>query len=158
MSEVKPKVLIIDDEVVSATALAIQLESDYEVTINHDGLDVLKVVKEFNADIILLDILLPDTSGYEIYETLKGNEETQDIPVVFVTGLEESFNEQIGLDLGALDYITKPISLGILKTRMARILTMNLYIEFLEHLLGEKDIALTTLQQEASLLLNNKAD
>jgi putative two-component system response regulator len=153
MSEVRPKILIIDDEIVSSKALAMQLEADYEISLNHDGRNIAELIRQNRPDLILLDIMLPEVSGYDICEALRVSKETEDIPVIFLTGLEDSFNEQIGLDMGAVDYVIKPISPEILKTRILNVIQVNMYIEFLEKLLGEKDIALTTLQQEAELLL-----
>ncbi len=156
MNEANQNILIIDDEVVQATSIAMQLEADYNISLNHDGQNIVDLVIKQKPDLILLDIMLPDISGYDICEILKEHPDTHHVPIIFLTGLEDSYNEQTGLDLGAHDYISKPISVGILKARILRILQANLYIEFLERLLGEKDVALATLQQEAALLLGQK--
>jgi len=118
MNKVKNSVLIVDDENSNIMVLARILDSEYIVRAAKDGQTAIEAAETHLPDVILLDILMPDMDGYAVLATLKNSEKTKNIPVIFVTGLNDAVNEERGLSLGALDYITKPFSPAIVKLRV----------------------------------------
>jgi len=104
------KILLVDDEVDILEFLKYNLEQDnFEVLISSNGKDALKKISQ-NPDLIVLDIMMPEMDGFELYQQIKVNKEYQDIPIIFLTAKSGETDEIKGLDLGASDYIQKPIS------------------------------------------------
>ena len=104
------KILLVDDEVDILEFLKYNLEQDnFEVLVSSNGKDALKKISQ-NPDLIVLDIMMPEMDGFEVYEQIKKNKEYQDIPIIFLTAKSGETDEIKGLDLGASDYIQKPIS------------------------------------------------
>ena len=104
------KILLVDDEVDILEFLKYNLEQDnFEVLVSSNGKDALKKIAQ-NPDLIVLDIMMPEMDGFEVYEQIKKNKEYQDIPIIFLTAKSGETDEIKGLDLGASDYIQKPIS------------------------------------------------
>ncbi len=104
------KILLVDDEVDILEFLKYNLEQDnFEVLVSSNGKDALKKISQ-NPDLIVLDIMMPEMDGFEVYEQIKRNKEYQDIPIIFLTAKSGETDEIKGLDLGASDYIQKPIS------------------------------------------------
>ena len=113
------KILIADDNLQNCELLDAYLaDEDYEIAMAHDGKETLKKVMEFRPDLILLDIMMPDMDGYEVCRQLKADPLTASIPVIFLTAKNNTEDEQIGFDLGVVDYITKPISPPIIMARV----------------------------------------
>ncbi len=112
-------VLIVDDNPVNIQILAGALRANHRVRVANSGLKTLEVaVSDDPPDIILLDIMMPEMDGYEVCRRLKNNPKTMDIPIIFVTAKAESDDEAFGLNLGAVDYISKPYSLPVVKARV----------------------------------------
>ena len=104
------KILLIDDEVDILEFLKYNLEQDnFEVLVSNNGKDALKKIEQ-NPDLIVLDIMMPEMDGFELYHQIKKNKVYQDIPIIFLTAKSGETDEIKGLDLGASDYIQKPIS------------------------------------------------
>jgi len=118
MSERKQRVFLVDDNIVNLNSGKIALQSKYTVITIPSGEKLFAALKKMKPDMILLDIDMPDMSGYDAIKGLKLNPETADIPVIFLTGKNESESELLGLSLGAVDYITKPFSQPILQKRV----------------------------------------
>ncbi len=120
MSNLKPneKILIVDDEILNVTVLGDLLKDDYTVMVAKNGKQALKVVEMQNPDLVLLDIMMPEMDGYEVCKRLKDNPVTKDIPVIFISAMGQEEDETKGLELGAVDYIRKPISPAITKSRV----------------------------------------
>ena len=114
----KKKVLIIDDEKMNIMALAHYINDQYEVLVATNGQEGLKVAENHLPDIILLDIIMPGLTGFDVIERLKKIEATKRIPVIFVTGLANESNIEKGLRLGAMDYISKPFEKSIVEKRI----------------------------------------
>lgn len=122
----KNSVLIVDDDTENIVALTDMLGQDYTVYAAINGQDAVWIAKEYLPDVILLDILMPDIDGYETLALLRHDEDTQHIPVIFVTSLCGAEHEEKGLGLGASDYITKPYKPSIVKLRIQnQIKTVN---------------------------------
>ncbi|MEO5340773.1 MAG: two-component system response regulator [Magnetococcus sp. MYC-9] len=114
----KPVILVVDDTKTNIDLLVHLLADLYEVSVALDGASALELVMEDPPDLILLDVMMPDMDGYETCRRLKLRAETRDIPVIFVTARKEAVDEEQGLALGAVDYITKPFSPTIVKARI----------------------------------------
>ena len=128
----KPTILVVDDTPDNIDLLCAVLEDDYRTKIAVNGERALKIANgESKPDLILLDIMMPGMSGYEVCKALKANPDTRDIPVIFVTAMSEVVDEQLGLGLGAADYITKPISAPIVLARIKTQLSMKRVHDFL---------------------------
>jgi len=131
---VNQKILIVDDEKMNIMALAQFLKPGYDIIVATDGATALEAASKHIPDIILLDILMPDMSGYEVLIQLKNSTDTMNIPVIFITGLNNVSDEEKGLSLGAVDYITKPFNQTIVKARIKAQLNMAHYIKTIEKL------------------------
>lgn len=114
----KNSILIAEDDKVSLQALVQILREDYTIYTTINGKETLELTKKHSPDVILLDILMPDMDGLTIISELKRDETTNNIPVIFVTGLGEPADEEKGLALGAADYIIKPFNPPIVKLRV----------------------------------------
>jgi len=114
----KVKVLIVEDEPNNIIALTSILEEDYIVYAVIDSHEAYETAEKVMPDIILLDIVMPEMDGYEVIEALKKSEKTRDIPVIFITGLDNIDAEEKGFALGAADYIPKPFHPTIVKVRV----------------------------------------
>ena len=113
-----PTVLVVDDNVSNISILAHLLDSEYDVVFAENGREALELAGSARPDLILLDVMMPDMDGYEVCTRLKNDITTVDIPVIFITGLDGEDAESRGLELGALDYITKPFNAGIVRARV----------------------------------------
>jgi diguanylate cyclase (GGDEF)-like protein len=120
-------VLIVDDEPLNIEIAAAALESDYEIVFATSGHAALEQAAAIKPDLILLDVMMPDIDGYEVCRRLKTDTVTQDIPVIFLTARSEESEEAKGLDLGAVDYITKPIRSPIVKARVRNHVALKQY-------------------------------
>ena len=114
----KNSILIIDDEKANIITLTHMLSPEYTIYAAKDGKGGIELANEFLPDVILLDILMPDIDGYDAIAALKNSDSTREIPVIFITGLTKSSDEEKGLALGASDYITKPFSSAVVKLRI----------------------------------------
>jgi len=113
----KNTILIIDDEKPNLMYLNEIFSDKYSIFVAKDGPEAIIKAKEILPDLILLDILMPGMNGYEVLAELKSSEMTRDIPVIFITGLSSSEDEEKGLSLGTADYITKPFRDAIVRMR-----------------------------------------
>ena len=115
----KSTILIVDDTPDNIFVLNNLLKDEYKTKIANNGEKALRIASSDSPpDLILLDIMMPEMDGYEVCKRLKAEEITRDIPVIFLTAKTQMDDEQKGLELGAVDYITKPISPPILITRV----------------------------------------
>lgn len=114
----KNKILLVEDSKISIMHLVQILKDDYELLIANDGRNAIEIAREHQPDLVLLDIIMPELDGYETLKILKGDAGTADIPVVFISSLDEEDDEERGLSLGAADYITKPFSPVIVRLRV----------------------------------------
>lgn len=135
----KQRILVVDDTPANIKILNDLLRDEYSISIATNGKDALELANSENRlDLILLDIMMPEMDGYEVCRRLKENEATKNIPVLFVTAMGEVEDEAKGLELGAVDYITKPVSLPIVKARVRNHMNLHLHQEHLEELVVER--------------------
>ncbi len=119
MEKKQQKILVVDDERFNINVLVDLLKPEYKMMFAKNGLQALKAVQNKNPpDLVLLDIMMPEMDGYEVCRRIKSDEKTRDIPIIFVSAMGEVGDETKGLDLGAADYLTKPISPPIVKARV----------------------------------------
>jgi CheY-like chemotaxis protein len=104
----RPCILLIDDDYLDIMFLAGTLEEDYEVIFASDGATALTSALHSQPDLILLDVMMPGIDGFEVCRLLKTDNRTKEIPVIFITGLSEAAAETKGINMGAVDYISKP--------------------------------------------------
>ena len=125
-------VLVVDDTPDNLSLMSDLLRTDYKVKLAPGGERALQIVAgESKPDLILLDIMMPDMDGYEVLRRLQFNPETEYIPVIFLTAMSAAEDESIGLELGAVDYITKPINPAIVMARVRNHLQLKRARDFL---------------------------
>ena len=128
----RPTVLVVDDTPDNLALMSGLLKDDYRVKVANSGERALKIaVSEGAPDLILLDIMMPEMDGYEVCRRLKAYPATRRIPVIFLTAMAEVADETKGLSLGAVDYITKPISPPIVLARVKTHLQLKSAADFL---------------------------
>lgn len=149
----RSRILIVDDEPGNIKILSNVLAGDYALSVATSGRQALEIAKVQSPDIILLDMIMPEMDGIEVCEALRANEETKDIPVIFVTSMSDTANEERGLDAGAVDYISKPISPPIVKARVKIHIQNYLSKRFLENLLSSQTTTIDDAKEEAKSLL-----
>ncbi|MFZ5958900.1 response regulator [Pseudomonas knackmussii] len=125
-------ILVVDDQPDNLMLMSELLMGHYQVRVAASGAKALRVAQSSPApDLVLLDIMMPEMDGYEVCRRLKADPRTRDIPVIFLTGVVSSADEQRGLDLGAVDYITKPISPPVTLARIRAHLKLKANADFL---------------------------
>lgn len=146
----KGKVLIVDDEPVNVKLLEAYLLSDYEIITAYGGMEALEKVEAHNPDIILLDIMMPDITGYKVCETLKSSEKTKFIPIVMVTALSGIEDRVMGIKAGADDFLTKPLDRIEINTRVSSLLRIK---QLHDDLINERDQARLYMDLAAVVLV-----
>lgn len=116
--------LLVDDEPANLQVLRNILSDHYRLLFARDGERALELARQERPDLILLDVMMPGLSGYDVCEALKQHDSTAGIPVIFVTALAAAEDEARGFDLGAVDYITKPVSAPIVRARVKNHLSL----------------------------------
>jgi len=135
----KSRILIADDNEQNCELLeAYLVSSHYEIEMAFDGQATLDKVEEFSPDIILLDIMMPRMSGYEVCKQLKDTPETAGIPILMVTALNEMGDIEKAVNAGCDDFLTKPVNRLELTTRVKSLLRVR-------HLMNERDRLLAYL-------------
>ena len=112
------RILIVDDEPNNLQLLRHILKDDYALSFAKNGKEALSAVSKHAIDLILLDVMMPEMDGYETCLRLKQNPDTKDIPVIFVTAMNDTKDEARGFAVGGVDYLTKPVSTPIVKARV----------------------------------------
>lgn len=124
--EKKPKILIVDDNKVNVELLRSQLKPyQYNLEVSYDGEDALSKIAASPPDLVLLDLMMPKISGFEICRSIKQNKDTQFIPVIVITALQELDDKLKAIELGADDFLVKPINRLELTTRIKSLLHMK---------------------------------
>ena len=129
----QPVILIIDDVPTNIQVLAEFLRSDYRVRVAASGKIAFDIIEKLGApDLILLDVMMPDMDGYEVCRRLKESDKTKHVPVIFVTTKSDIRDEEYGLRLGAVDYISKPFHLPIVLARVYNHINLKIKTDLLE--------------------------
>ena len=149
----KSRLLIVDDEPTNIHILSNILSEDYEIRAANGGQRAIEAAVSQSPDLVLLDMIMPEIDGLEVCRQLKANESTKDIPIIFVTSMSDPANEEMGLEAGAVDYISKPVSPPIVKARVKIHLQNRLTVRFLEGLLSSKTTSIEEAKTQAESLL-----
>jgi response regulator RpfG family c-di-GMP phosphodiesterase len=112
------KILAVDDEYVNIQLIKSVLREEYDIISALNGHEAINLLKQYKPDLILLDVMMPDLSGFDVCKIIKADPAFADIPIIFLTALNTEAGEQEGLELGGIDYLTKPINLVLLKLRV----------------------------------------
>lgn len=114
----RPTVLVVDDEPLNLQVVRSMLHADYRLVFAKDGRSALTLAAAATPDLVLLDVMMPGMTGYEVCRELKSQALTRFVPVIFATALADEANEELGLACGAVDYVVKPLNAGILRARI----------------------------------------
>jgi len=159
-------VLVVDDSPDNLSLMSGLLKDEYRVKVANNGARALKIAQsERPPDLILLDVMMPCMDGYEVCRQLKDDARTRNIPIIFLTARSEAADEQLGLELGAVDYITKPISPSIVMARVRNHLRLKSVAdflrdknEFLEQEVTRRTQEVMTIQEVTILALASLAE
>ncbi len=141
--EVAPanRILIADDNQQNRELVEAYLsDEDYVIEMAENGRITLEKVEQFQPDLILLDIMMPKMSGFEVCQQIKNNPATRDIPILMITALRENTDIEKAVEAGADDFLSKPVNRIELKTRVRSLLKVR-------HLTNERDRLLEYLKQ-----------
>ncbi|MBF0428222.1 MAG: response regulator [Magnetococcales bacterium] len=144
-----PVILVVDDEPVNIEVLNAVLQDDYNVLFATNGLDALQIAATHRPDLILLDIMLPEMDGREVLSRLQADVNLCDIPVIFVTAMSGEGEEAAGLELGAVDYMTKPINPAVVHLRVKNQLELKQHRTRLEEIVKVRTAELIHARDEA---------
>lgn len=149
----RPTILIVDDTPDNLAFMGQLLKDDYHVRVATNGAKALQIARDTRPlDVILLDIMMPELDGYEVCRLLKADAATREIPVIFLTAKSDPDSERRGLELGAADYITKPISPPIVLARIKTQLNLKAAADFMrdKNELLEREVTLRTRELQNS--------
>ena len=164
----KPKLLVVDDQAFNIQILYQIFKGDYEVFMATSGAQALALCADQSPDLILLDVVMPDMDGHEVCRRLKADPHARDIPVIFVTGHNNSEEESLGLQLGAVDFISKPVNATVVRARVHSQLMLRETLRQVQELnetleqrvaqrTAELERALENLKQSQDNLANSEA-
>ena len=130
----KPKLLIVDDQTINVQLLFGAFQGDYQIFMATSGAKALETCARQLPDLVLLDVMMADMDGYEVCQRLKADPLTAGIPVIFVTAHTDDASEERGLDIGAVDFISKPINIKVVRARVKTHVTLKLQSDLLRNL------------------------
>ncbi|MBF0582789.1 MAG: response regulator [Magnetococcales bacterium] len=151
-------ILVVDDQAELVELLVITLKKEYTVKVAIHGSLALQIAEMGGVDLILLDVLMPEMSGYEVCRQLKANPATRDIPIIFLTGKQHIDDEAEGFALGAVDYIHKPPNPQLLRARIATQLELKRHRDHLERLVQERTRELERAKRQLESANQAKSD
>ena len=155
----KQSILIVDDTPDNIELLAQILKGEYRVRVASNGEKALQIVcSPEPPDLILLDIMMPGMSGLEVCRRLKANPDRRHIPIIFVTAMSADADEELGLGLGAVDYITKPISPAIVRARVRTHLALYDQSRELERMVRQRTQELQVTRRQIIRRLGRAAE
>ncbi|MCT4534139.1 two-component system response regulator [Halodesulfovibrio sp.] len=159
MNQEKLTVLVVDDVPENIEILRAILHSQYKVKAARTGEKALKIARSTPPpDMILLDVVMPLMDGYEVCKRLKSDPATAEIPIIFITAKNSADNETLGLELGAVDYITKPVVPAIVKARVSTQLALRDQQHHLEELVLQRTMELQNTRLELIQCLGQAAE
>lgn len=132
----RSKLLLVDDQPLNIRVQHELFRFDHEVFMATSGAQALDICRAQQPDLILLDVIMPGMDGYQVCRELQGDPATRDIPIIFLSAKDEEDDEAMGLELGAVDYISKPFNPIIVRARVRTHLTLKLQSDYLRSLAG----------------------
>ncbi len=148
-------VLVVDDDEILLSLFSEILGKNYIVSTVQSGAEALKLLESTAVDLVLLDIVMPEMDGIEVCTAIKANPKTADLPIIFITGMEDEGAEEAALEAGAVDYISKPVKPRVVESRVRLQMQNYLYLQFLERMLSEKSTTIESLRAETRALLKS---
>ncbi len=142
------KILLVDDTKANIDILVQTLKDDYKLGVALNGLKAIEYTRDNRLDLILLDILMPEMDGFEVCQRLKENPATRHVPIIFITAMNDPKHKRKGLEIGAVDYITKPFDISEVKARVKTHLSLKITQEELSNrnIILEEKIKKRTLE------------
>jgi len=154
----RPTILVADDSPQNIELLSRVLGQDYRIKVATSGEKALKIVySDEPPELILLDIMMPDVSGHEVCRRIKANPDRRRIPIIFVTAMSSIEDESLGLAIGAVDYITKPISPPLVQARVRTHLALYDQARELERMVAQRTAELVATRQQVIRRLGRAA-
>jgi len=144
----RKKIVIVDDNASYLSVVRVLLKSYYDVYPAPSAFKLYEIIEKHIPDLVLLDVNMPEVSGFEAIAVMKENPRFKDIPVVFLTAKDDEDSAVKGLDLGAADYVTKPFTGPLLLKRISNIL----YIEQLKRELQSSNATIIGLREQLEFL------
>ena len=141
------KILVVDDEPVNIRLVTAALKNEYKILAALNGHDAVDLIKEHNPDLILLDVMMPDITGFDVCKIIKADKRFADIPVIFLTALDTQEGQLQGLELGGIDYLAKPINFTLLRLRVRNHIVLNEQRDLLVRQKAELEDALARVKQ-----------
>jgi len=132
MESVMQNILVVDDARLNIQIMSDILANDYNLFCASSGSEAIEIAMSESLDLILLDVIMPGMDGYEVCRRLKSNPHTKNVPVIFISAMTEVKDETKGLEMGAIDYIFKPVNPAIVKVRVKNHLELKKYRDILE--------------------------
>ena len=133
-SSKKNSLLIVDDDKLNLLTLSKMLQPDYNIYTAADGKTALRIANTYTPDLVILDVLMPDMDGFQVFTELRDSEKTSQIPVIFITGLNSKEDERRCLRMGAVDYIAKPFDDMVVHLRVRHQMRIINQLRTIEHL------------------------
>lgn len=149
----KKTILVIDDSKQSLDIITHILQDNYSVITTTDCHNLIRIFNKTIPDLILLDVIMPKISGYEVMREIRLIDPLSHIPVLFLTAIDDEESQLQGLNLGALDYVTKPFNPKILKAKIKNYISLKSHLSKLEKTVQTKNIEI--LHNKVHNLLNN---
>jgi len=156
-AETWPNVLVVDDQPASHRILYQALSPSHQVLTATSGAQALQICRTLQPDLVLLDVVMPGIDGHEVCRQLKADPLTRDIPVIFVTSQDDACQETLGLELGAVDFITKPIVAAVVRARVSTHLGLARSKALLAATLQAADEGMLAVGQGGAILQMNPA-
>lgn len=151
------RLLIVDDKAENIQILMELLKDRYKISAATSGGKALELIENgLQPDLILLDVIMPAMDGFQVISKLKGSDETSSIPVIFVTGLNDTDVERKGLDMGAIDFISKPFSPELVKARIRNHLELKQIRDGLEDIVAARTGELSIINQKLQSEIEDK--
>jgi diguanylate cyclase (GGDEF)-like protein len=130
----KPKLLVVDDQPINIQVMHQIFAADFQVFMATSGAQALALCKDNPPDLVLLDVVMPDMDGFEVCRRLQADEATRNIPVIFVTAHDDAAQETRGLEVGAVDFIAKPVNPAVVRARVRTHLTLKFQSDMMRKL------------------------
>lgn len=130
----KPRLLLVDDQPINIQVMYQIFAADFQVFMATSGAQALAICKDRPPDLVLLDVVMPDMDGFEVCSLLQADEATRNIPVIFVTAHNDAAQETRGLEVGAVDFIAKPVNPAVVRARVGTHLTLKFQSDMLRKL------------------------
>ena len=144
---IKPRVLIVDDDPTNVQLLARALQGTYDICTAINGCDAISQVKNTLPDLLILDVMMPDLSGFDVCKIIKAEEIFADIPILFLTAKDSIESEIVGLELGGIDYLKKPVNLDLLKLRVRNHIELKRRNDLVKEQRDQLEAALARIKQ-----------